>query len=556
MKGDLWIPDLSGEGFVVVAGFNSTSPPPDTLLHQYQSATQPFAQTFGMAVDSVGNIIATDDEQSRVVVLAGLTSVTPPFGTQLGSWSSFGNLSLSNPHGVCLDAKNNIYVSDSANDRLLVLASMQSKSPTPGTLLFALALAAGSNPRGCCIDGVGNIYTMEFATGNISILAPITSATPGALLHRFTDLSTPFTSGALRTCALDTAGYIYATDLVGQRVAVLYPLTSVHPLGTQAFSFNNSGDPWQQPEGVAVDSAGRFYVADYNDLVGRVTINAGINSVSPAPGTELYSVQDLNYTLASAKQVALDAAGNIYISDYNIARVDVIAGLAVAAVGGAKGDPLFKGFRGQSYQVHGLAGAVYSIISAPSFQLNARFTFLASGGCPVYAAATDAKPTAGQCWTHPGSYFGELGVRTEEGSTLRIVAGSGAHGFVSVEFNGVDLLSAHGHPVLHSPGQKASLTVSVVDRHHIVVQHGVFTLFIDNSDQFVNLGEVRIASWVALVNEVQPHGLLGQTWRQLQSEERGKEVPEVQGAVDDYVDQNDDLFGCENVYCKLKLRAA
>ena len=40
------------------------------------------------------------------------------------------------------------------------------------------------------------------------------------------------------------------------------------------------------------------------------------------------------------------------------------------------GDPQFVGLRGQSFQVHGVDGAVYNIISDASMQLNSRFTFL------------------------------------------------------------------------------------------------------------------------------------------------------------------------------------
>ena len=42
---------------------------------------------------------------------------------------------------------------------------------------------------------------------------------------------------------------------------------------------------------------------------------------------------------------------------------------------GVVGDPQFTGLRGQSYQVHGIDGAVYNLITSPQLHVNARFVF-------------------------------------------------------------------------------------------------------------------------------------------------------------------------------------
>ena len=67
------------------------------------------------------------------------------------------------------------------------------------------------------------------------------------------------------------------------------------------------------------------------------------------------------------------------------------------------GDPQFVGLRGQQYQVHGIDGAVYNLISERSTQVNARFAFLTQGSCPVIGGVADSN-----CWSHPGSYLAEL----------------------------------------------------------------------------------------------------------------------------------------------------
>ena len=47
--------------------------------------------------------------------------------------------------------------------------------------------------------------------------------------------------------------------------------------------------------------------------------------------------------------------------------------------GSVKGDPQFVGLRGQNYQVHGVSGDIYNIVSDADLQYNSRFVFLNSG---------------------------------------------------------------------------------------------------------------------------------------------------------------------------------
>jgi len=67
------------------------------------------------------------------------------------------------------------------------------------------------------------------------------------------------------------------------------------------------------------------------------------------------------------------------------------------------GDPSFVGLLGQKYQVHGMDGAVYNLISDIHLQVNSRFVFLSSGRCPII----DGLPAA-NCYSHPGSYLGSI----------------------------------------------------------------------------------------------------------------------------------------------------
>jgi hypothetical protein len=180
------------------------------------------------------------------------------------------------------------------------------------------------------------------------------------------------------------------------------------------------------------------------------------------------------------------------------------------------GDPQFTGFRGQSFQVHGVDGFVYALIAAPQLQLNSRFTFLASGACPVL---NDSIPS--NCWSHPGSYLGEIGSRLT--------------GFAAVEVNGQPLSVSAS---FSSP----SLSVQYVHAFSLSVQTPSLHVTFENSDRFINQ---MLALQVPVLKAVSWHGLLGQTARPSASA-NGRH--RVIGDVDEYVVLSGDVFGLEFAY--------
>jgi len=194
------------------------------------------------------------------------------------------------------------------------------------------------------------------------------------------------------------------------------------------------------------------------------------------------------------------------------------------------GDPQFVGLRGQSYQVHGVAGEVYNIVSDSDVQYNSRFVFLNRGDCPV----VEGKKLPG-CFSHPGSYLGELGLKTRTGDKIRIIAGPAAEGFTAVEVNGRMLEIGE---IVELSGELGS--VSRINSHQTAVKVGVWDFVFENSDMFINQ-RVKVSD----ARNLRSHGLLGQTWRETTYP---NPIKYVQGSVDDYVIREGDLFGDNFVY--------
>ena len=209
--------------------------------------------------------------------------------------------------------------------------------------------------------------------------------------------------------------------------------------------------------------------------------------------------------------------------------------LLTAASPAVLGDPQFVGLRGQRFQVHGIDGAVYNLISTSAMQLNARFAFLTGPrACPTLRQrwSPSGRPQPILCWSHAGSYLSELGLSTPT-SRLHIRAGDARSGFHSVLIDDLPLSSPPSP--LTSP---SDLRVVQHSTHHLTVSVGEWTLRVENSDGFVNIAGVDLATQL---DRVQAHGLLGQT---AQRREKGH----FEGEVDDYMVAEGDVFGSGFVY--------
>lgn len=129
------------------------------------------------------------------------------------------------------------------------------------------------------------------------------------------------------------------------------------------------------------------------------------------------------------------------------------------------GDPQFIGLRGQTYQVHGIDGAVYNIISEHSTQVNARFVFLESGECPIINGVAESN-----CWSHAGSYLGQMGFQQVVDGKLHqalLTAGPASQGFAGVTLDGRSI-------AVGSSISFGSFSITVKSSHHVSIKQNPF----------------------------------------------------------------------------------
>jgi len=251
---------------------------------------------------------------------------------------------------------------------------------------------------------------------------------------------------------------------------------------------------------------------------------AGYNGA--VAGYQAYQVFAAWYTALASGTLTAATAAAFHVADVSnylpLAACSATAAYSLptsTTTPSVSGDPQFVGLRGQSFQVHGIDGAVYNLISDVDVQINARFSFLdadAQRQCPVMPS-TGKRSAA--CWTHPGSYLTEMGVQ------LATPAAAGL--------------------VVYVDGVKGSSSTSVVEllsTHEVRVTGGRFSVEVENVDGFINIRRVEVSGGLSGLTS---HGLLGQTWS---TQRHASSLKVIEGEVDDYVVAENDVFGTDFVF--------
>lgn len=335
----------------------------------------------GIAVASSGAIYFSDAGNNRVReftvggdinTLAGNGSTTFP---TLVSGVPPSGVVLNNPVDVLEDPSGNVFVSEYSNcivrelvkssGVLNIFAGSAAANATTGTCGFSgegvLATSAElGNVQGLARDSSGNIYIADTSncvvwevnasTSDISIFAGVIPKDCG-----YSGDGGPPTSAKLDAPAglfMDSHNNLYIADGGNNRIREVSGGAINTIAGNGTGGYLGDGDPatiaeLHDPTGVALDSSGNVYIADYDNCVVReVTAATGIintvagNGVCSDNGDGTATDHELN----NPDRVYLDANDNLFIAERSGQRVrwvspaGVMTTIAGNGTGGLFGD--------------------------------------------------------------------------------------------------------------------------------------------------------------------------------------------------------------------------
>ena len=278
-----------------------------------------------------------------------------------GDGSSAAAAQLALPGGIAIDKSGNIYIADTVNSRIRKIATDGTISTVAGAGGAGYLGDGGpataallSGPAAVALDSSGNLYIAD--TGNdlirkvtgttiTTVAGNITSAGQGA--QAFGGDNGPATSALLygpTGVAVDSSGNIYIADTRNNRIRKVTGTTITTYAGDG--NLGSAGDGGRAviahinaPRGLAVDAAGNLYIADSGNHRVRV-VTASNQVINTIAGTGFLGFSG-DFGLATKAQlnvphdVAVDAAGNVYIADYSNSRIrKVSAGGVITTIAG------------------------------------------------------------------------------------------------------------------------------------------------------------------------------------------------------------------------------
>ncbi|WP_348268894.1 Ig-like domain repeat protein [Edaphobacter paludis] len=277
------------------------------------------------------------------------------------------NVPLILPSAITYDSQGNLYIAETGNHIICKVAptGIITTIAGTGTQGFSgdnsLATAARlDSPQGLAVDANilyiadthnHRIRKLDLITGIIVTIAGSTagfSGDNGAAAAAQFNLPTALT--------VDANHNLYIADTQNHRIRKITAaglITTVAGNGVQGFSGDNGAAiaaTIDSPAGLAVDAAGDLYLSDtHNHRIRKITAASGlITTIAGAsPGFSGDNGPATAATLALPHGLSIDSAGNLYIADtanHRIRRIDATTG-AITTVAG-NGTQTFSGDEG------------------------------------------------------------------------------------------------------------------------------------------------------------------------------------------------------------------
>ncbi|PYV07226.1 MAG: hypothetical protein DMG07_29300, partial [Acidobacteria bacterium] len=297
--------------------------------------------------------------------IAGSGSPTDPGSSGDGGPATLAK--LESPRGVSVDGTGNVYIADTANHRIRRVAVNATINTVAGngTRGFSgdggLATSALLNqPDGVAVDASGNLYIVDGVNYRVRKVTPVgvISTVAGNGTSAFSGDGGGATSASLirpTGAAVDSSGNLYVSD--GPRIRRVTPGGVISTVaGNGNYSFGGDGGPatnasLNQPQGLAADSGGNLYLADfYNHRIRKIAPSGVITTVagSGVTGSGGDGGQATSASLWFPSDVALDRSGNLYIADWGNCRIRKVTSDGVINTVAGNGGYGFSGDGGRA----------------------------------------------------------------------------------------------------------------------------------------------------------------------------------------------------------------
>jgi sugar lactone lactonase YvrE len=299
-----------------------------------------FQASYGVAVDSSGNVFVADRDNQRIRKITLSGEVTTLAGhTTSGSIDGIGtNAKFFSPTGVAVDKfSGNIFVADRENHRIRKVTLSGVVTTFAGSGIAGYADGAGTNakfynPRGIAADSFGNIYVGDESNHRIRKITSdgvvSTFAGGGSGIQGYADgTGTNAKFNCPMGVTINDGGNVYVADTDNHCIRIISSsgvVTTLAGSGTQGFADGvGTNAKFCYPYGVALDAVGNVYVPDlYNHRIRKITPSGVVTTIAGSGSESVADGTGTNALFGQPTGIASDSFGNLYVaSNHRIRKI-------------------------------------------------------------------------------------------------------------------------------------------------------------------------------------------------------------------------------------------
>lgn len=274
----------------------------DGLFGNERGGKSRFNWPEGSAVDAKDNIWVADTYNDRIQEY----SSSGAFIRQFGSWGT-GNEQMEYPKAITVDGKGHVWTVDPGAERVQEFSETGTyieKFGTKGT-----GNGQFENPEGIAVDSKGNVWVVDEALNRVQEFSE-----SGTYMTQIGEEGT--TSGKFREprrVLADAKGNIWVSDGLNCRIQ---EFNEKHEVAKVFGSCGKGNGELNNPQGMAVDSSGHIWVADEgNDRIEQFSESGAYLGQFGEEGTG-------NGKLLDEEDLAIDSAGHIWVLDSGNSRME------------------------------------------------------------------------------------------------------------------------------------------------------------------------------------------------------------------------------------------
>lgn len=291
-----------------------------------------FNKPRGLVYDSQGNLFTVDTGNHRIRKITPSGIVSTFAGSSLGYLDGNGTTAqFRTPIDIVIDTSDNLYVSDSANNRIRKinpsgLVTTLAGNGAAGSADGLGALAQLRDPRGLTIDSSANLYLADYgnhrirkidSTGNVSTIAGTTSGFvngPSSVAK----FSNPY------DLVLNSTGDIIVADYANSAIRKIINHNGTYLTSTIAGNLglgyrDGSGieSQFANPSSLAIDNSDNIYIVDRaNNRIRKIDgVNGSVTTIAGSGVAGFLDAKLANASLNLPEFLIFGKNNNLLISD-------------------------------------------------------------------------------------------------------------------------------------------------------------------------------------------------------------------------------------------------